>query len=102
MYSFAGKIYKSVVGRFEKQTSEENAKHENTKNQEASQNEQKTVKVSTVEETSNTANNHREFAVPAPIPKMQVSNFNGIYDLLNFKFLFVEFLMNFFFFLSYL
>ncbi|CAG8437261.1 9269_t:CDS:2 [Funneliformis mosseae] len=67
MYSFASKIYKSVIGNFEEQTSEED---ENSKDQ-TSSSEQASVKV------SETSNNHKEFAVPAPVPKMQVSNFNG-------------------------
>ncbi|CAI2164103.1 5458_t:CDS:2 [Funneliformis geosporum] len=69
MYSFASKIYKSVIGNFEEQISED----ENPKDQTTSS-EQTSVKVSVMNETSN---NHIEFAVPAPVPKMQVSNYNG-------------------------
>ncbi|RIA92449.1 cytochrome b5-like heme/steroid binding domain-containing protein [Glomus cerebriforme] len=85
MYSLASKIYKSVIGSSEEQITEENVKQETInftkttkKNaEETSQTKQMTVKVSTVEETSNTTSSTIEFAVPASVPKMQVSDFNG-------------------------
>jgi len=85
MYSFANKIYKSVIGSSEKQIIEENpeeiTKNTKTTNQiteETFQAGQTTVKVSsTVEESSSTANVTIEFAVPASVPKMQVSDSNG-------------------------
>ncbi|GBC02435.1 hypothetical protein RclHR1_04620002 [Rhizophagus clarus] len=87
MYSFANKIYNSVVGSSEKKIIEESTEQEITKNakttnqttEETSQAEQTTVKVSlTVEENSGTSNITKEFAAPISVPKMQVSDFNGI------------------------
>jgi hypothetical protein len=90
MYSLANKIYHSVIGSSEKQVIEESTEQEITKNtktinqttEETSQVGQTTVKVSlTVEEEENsgTTNITKEFTVPASVPKMQVSDFNGMH-----------------------
>jgi len=77
MFSLANKIYLTVVGNSEEQIIEENAViKENTV--ETSQNEQTLVKVSTAEEeTLSAVSNTIEFAVPASVPKMQLSDSNG-------------------------
>jgi len=84
MFSFANKIYLSVVGSSEEQIIEESAEQVTTKKITkentvgTSQNEQTLVKVSTAEEENlSAASNTKGFAVPASVPKMQVSDFNG-------------------------
>lgn len=90
MYSFASKIYNSVVGSSEEQIIEESTEQEITKNtkttnqtiEETSQAGQTTVKVSlTTEENLSTANVTKEFTVPLSVPKMQVSDFNGMHKI---------------------